>query len=316
MDARVAATPPDGNPVAARLDRQVTLPSGRRLGVAEFGCEDGYPVIACHGAPASRLMFEVADEAARALSIRLIAFDRPGYGLSPLDYGATLLSRTEVFAGLPDALGLEQFALIGVSGGAPYATALAAHLGDRVSALGLISPLGPVADLARRSAPAPIHLSTTQRAFFLDLPNHPWLLRANAEIAMRGFRAMPRVFAGLFTHLLPATDGAIISRPRVAESMIAMTLEATRNGMAGGIADIEIYGEPWHVDFSAITAPAVLWQGLADPVVPVEVALGLGALIPECRIERIEDGGHFWVYDNITSTLQTVLDLAAIEGRA
>ncbi len=78
--------------------RLVTLRSGRRLGVVSYGDPDGLPVLALHGAPASRLMFDVADAPARACGVRLIAFDRPGYGLSPLDYGATLKSRTEVFA--------------------------------------------------------------------------------------------------------------------------------------------------------------------------------------------------------------------------
>lgn len=306
----VAVSPPG---VASRL---VTLRSGKRLGVAEFGTPDGLPLLAFHGAPASRLMFDVADDAARQLGLRLIAFDRPGYGLSPLDYGATLASRTEIFAELPDALGLDRFAIIGVSGGGPYAVAMAARLGRRIRALGLVSPLGPVADVASRSVNDPLHLSMAHRMFFLDLPRHTWMLRFNAEIAARTFRAAPRMVASTFLHLLPEVDREILNRPEVSHSMIEMTLEATRHGISGGIADLEIYGEPWHVDYGAISAPSLLWQGLADAIVPVAVSLRLGTLIAGCKVERIAHAGHFWIYDKIAEVLGAVHDTIAAEAGA
>ena len=293
--------------------RIVTLRSRRRLGVAEFGDPDGVPVLAFHGAPASRLMFDVADATARRCGLRLIAFDRPGYGLSPLDYGASLQSRTEMFAELPDALGLDRFALLGISGGGPYAVALAARLGQRVTALGLVSPLGPVADVADRSLPNRVPMSAAHRAFFLDLPRHPWVLRANAQVAVRSFRAAPKFFASMFTHLTADTDRSILARPEVMDSMIAMTLEATRYGVAGGVADLEIYGEPWHVDYDAITASARVWQGTADTIVPPAAAYKLAKLVPKCTLTRIKGAGHFWIYDAIPDVLSELPRLAAQE---
>ena len=296
---------------AASHGQIVTLRSGRRLGVVMYGNPDGLPVLALHGAPASRLMFDVADAPARACGVRLIAFDRPGYGLSPLDYGATLKTRTEVFAELPDALGLNQFSILGVSGGGPYAVALAAHLGDRVSGLALVSPLGPVADVTYRSAPEPVSISYSHRVFFLDLPRHPWLLRANAEVAIRSFRAAPRFFASAFAHLLPKADREIVAREEVVRSMIDMTLEATCHGIQGGIADLEIYSEPWHVDYAKVTARSRLWQGSEDAIVPAHVALELGRLIPGCEITRLDGAGHFWIYDTIPDLLKGVVQLSS-----
>lgn len=290
--------------------RVIILGNGRRIGVAEFGAPDGIPVLAFHGAPASRLMFDVAHLAARDQGIRLIAFDRPGYGLSPLDYGATLKSRTETFHGLAEALGLDRFSVLGISGGGPYAVALAAELGRRVQALALVSPLGPVADVATRASEERVELTVAQRAFFLDLPRHPWVLRINAEIASRSFHAAPKLVATTFVHLLPKVDQVILARPEVSKSLIAMTLEAIRHGIGGGIADLEIYGEEWHVDFSAITAKARLWQGDADTIVPIAVAERLGQLIPGCEVTKVAGGGHFWVYDAIADLLGAVHRLA------
>lgn len=304
MDAKVS----EGTGASSRV---VTLRTGRRLGVVTFGDPDGLPVLALHGAPASRLMFDVADKAARDLGVRLIAFDRPGYGLSPLDYGATLKRRAETFAELPDALGLDRVSLLGVSGGGPYAVAMAERLGARVAGLALVSPLGPVADVAMRSVPDPVALSMAQRTLFLDLTRHPWVLRVNGEIAVRSFRVAPKLFASAFAHLLPDVDRAIVSRDEVAHSMIAMTLEATCHGILGGIADLEIYGEPWNVDYAAITAPSVLWQGTADTIVPPQVAFRLGAMLPNCTVNRIDGAGHFWIYDAIPDVLSSLIALSS-----
>ena len=136
-----ASTVPQGGD-ALTLD----LPSGQRLGFARYGFPGGTPLIAFHGAPACRLMFASADEPARRLGLEIIAPDRPGYGLSPLDADPTLESRTDQNVALVDALGLDRFAVIGVSGGAPYAVALAARLGSRVTNLALVSPMGPIAE--------------------------------------------------------------------------------------------------------------------------------------------------------------------------
>ncbi len=310
-------------------DRLVRLPSGRRLGIAEYGDPDGLPVLAFHGAPASRVMFDVTDQDARRLGLRIIAVDRPGYGLSPLDYGATLARRTDAFAELVDMYGLDRLAVLGVSGGGPYAVALAARLGSRIDALALISPLGPIAEIDHRSRSGASHvgngsaaatangqhnghdheatkLSFGHRAFFLDLAKHSWVLRINAEIAMRSFRAAPNFFAHTFAHLLPEADRNVVADPEVSRSIVDMTMEATRTGIGGGIADLEIYSEPWQVDYAAITARSKIWQGLDDLIVPVGASLHLGELIQGCQVQRMPGAGHFWIYRQIGAVLGEV----------
>jgi pimeloyl-ACP methyl ester carboxylesterase len=101
---------------------------GRKLGYAEFGDPDGAPVIALHGTPGSRLMFALADQAARERGLRLIAPERPGYGLSDAKDFPTLHDAAADIISLADSLNLKDFALIGVSGGGPFAIAAAGCL--------------------------------------------------------------------------------------------------------------------------------------------------------------------------------------------
>ena len=125
-------------------ERVISLPDGRLMGYAEYGDPQGVPVVGFHGTPGSRLMFRVADGAARELGIRLIAPERPGFGISSYQRGRTLADHSRDVGLLADQLGIERFAIAGVSGGGPYATACAALFPERVTGLALVSPVGPV----------------------------------------------------------------------------------------------------------------------------------------------------------------------------
>lgn len=288
-----------GDPTAEILQ----LPDGRSIGLATFGDPAGYPVLAFHGTPASRLMYRKGDAAARRYGLKLIAPDRPGFGLSSLDENPTLASRTEMHVGLADALGLDRFAVLGVSGGAPYATALASRLGDRVAALALVSPMGPVADYVAAGEP---RLPMLQRRFFLKLSQRAWLVRPGAALGVAGFRAAPRLFSKVFKTGLGGDDSRILSDPGVLDGLIEMTQEAVRSGGGGAVADFAIFGQPWPVDYAAITAPATLWAGTADRVVPLPVCRYLAARIPHCRLIVLPGAAHFWILEHAADVLGQV----------
>lgn len=71
-------------------DSCLTLSDGRVLGYAQYGDSKGKPVIYCHGFPASRLEGRLIDAAAKRLGARILAIDRPGYGLSEFQLGRRL----------------------------------------------------------------------------------------------------------------------------------------------------------------------------------------------------------------------------------
>lgn len=292
---------------------------GRTVGLARYGADRGLPVLALHGAPASRLMFDVADIPAKALGLTLYCPERPGYGLTPPDPTPTLTSRSDQLVGVADALGLERFALLGVSGGAPYAVAMAARLGERVAALGLVSPMGPVAEFAAAERHGDIdpsigRLARGHRIFFLVMPKRKRFVSMQAALGARAFKAAPKAFAMVFAKLLSKADAKVLQQPHVEASLIAMTLEAIRQGAGGGVADLEIFSREWGVDYSAVRTPVVLWQGTADRIVPSAVSVWLSGLIPNCRLERLEGAGHFWVYDHVADVLGTLAGVARSNG--
>ena len=58
------------------------LDDGRALGFAEYGEPDGAPIMYLHGMPGSRLDPALLDEEYRRIGVRVVAIERPGYGLS------------------------------------------------------------------------------------------------------------------------------------------------------------------------------------------------------------------------------------------
>src|SRR5438309_1811387 len=115
----------------ARLNQTIKLRDGRTLAYAEYGDPAGTPVIFFHGTPGSRLMAAPAwkDE---SLGLRIIAPDRPGFGLSTYRPNRTILNWASDVAELADALKLDKFIVAGVSGGGPHSLACAHELPDRV----------------------------------------------------------------------------------------------------------------------------------------------------------------------------------------
>jgi pimeloyl-ACP methyl ester carboxylesterase len=290
---------PSPDPTAQNLE----LADGRHVGYAVYGDPAGVPVLALHGAPACRLMFAIADAPARRLGLRLIAPDRPGYGLTPMDAAPSLTKRAGWLHDFADAFGLGRFGILGISGGAPYSVALAARLGSRIVGLALVSPMGPVADYAATPQSAHDPIAFWQRRFFLHLAKRTWLTEPFGSLGSRLFCASPDTFSGWVPRLAGAADASILSQTYVRERMIPMTVEAFRQGALGATSDLEIFSQPWGVDYGKVVAPSMLWQGTADTVVPPVAAYHLAGLLPRCRLNRIEGAGHFWVFNHVDAVL-------------
>jgi pimeloyl-ACP methyl ester carboxylesterase len=105
--------------VHSREGAQLVLRDGRRLGYAQYGQPDGEPIVYFHGHPGSRLEARLAHEPAAAPGLRVIALDRPGYGLSDFLPGRAITDWPADVTAAADALGIGRFSVAGASGGGP-----------------------------------------------------------------------------------------------------------------------------------------------------------------------------------------------------
>ncbi len=293
---------------AAQGDRAtltMSLADGRILGYGEYGAPDGAPVLGFHGTPGSRLMFRIAHRPALEAGVRLIAPDRPGFGVSSPHPGRSLASCAFDMAEFADRLGLSRFAVAGVSGGGPYAAACAAFLRERISALALVSPVGPMCRPEMTQKIGPGHYFA-----FQVMPRVPPLSALVCGAGRAAFLHAPALIYAFLLRRASQADRRVLSRQDVRRNLLEGVAEGCRPGLGATMQELAIFARPWNVPFRDITAAATLWQGLSDRNVPVSAALRLGALIPGCRVETIPDAGHYWIFENMSAVLGAVSDAA------
>ncbi|KAJ5748987.1 uncharacterized protein N7511_010683 [Penicillium nucicola] len=116
------------------------LPDGRILGYAEYGPETGYPLIYLHGYSQCRYEGSVIENVLHRHGIRMVAPDRPGFGLSTNQPNRRIADWPDDVQALAGHLGLSRFALMGGSGGGPYILACAHALPhEMMSAVGILA---------------------------------------------------------------------------------------------------------------------------------------------------------------------------------
>jgi pimeloyl-ACP methyl ester carboxylesterase len=265
----------------------IRLRDGRFLGYSEYGAPEGRPILYFHGLPASRLEAALTDRAALRLGIRIVAPDRPGFGRTDFQPGRTLTAWPEDVGQLVDALGLQRFAVLGVSGGGPCAVACACLMPQRLTAVGLIGSLGPVArpELARA-------LKWPARLSFFLARRWPEIARwLYAEPAGRLLRLRPM----LALHLLQvaAPDKPVLKRIDIRNILQDSIREAFRCGGRGALEELRLYASEWGLDLARIDCPVHLWHGEQDRTVPVIMGRHLAATIPDCRARFYWEEGHF-----------------------
>ena len=264
------------------------LKDGRRLAYAEYGAVEGRPVFYFHGFPGSRLEAVLAAAAAARLGIRLIAVDRPGYGRSDDLPGRHLSDWPADVAALADALGLKDFGILGVSGGAPFALACAYALNERVELLSLVCPLGPLGDPALSfQLPRPLRgaLAGSQR--------FPGFSRWLGDKLLRLTCRYPEGILRALLLVAPPEDRALFRDAGIFSTMAQSLREALSQKGRGVSADMAIYRAAWDFPLSELNLPVRLWHGTADRTVPRVLVDHLGASLPHCRSRLIPDEGHF-----------------------
>lgn len=271
----------------ARVEQTVRLADGRQLGYAEFGDPNGRPVLYFHGSPGSRLEGRLSGPEAERRGIRIIAPDRPGFGLSDPKPGRRIPEWPDDVVELADALGLERFAAMGGSGGGPYAAACALRTPERLTAAGIVCGVGPfdVPDATRG-------MGRQNRLIFGLARRAPWLLGLFLLPMTRGLQGDPEKLLRRMSRALPEPDVAALRQPGALETFAASSREALRQGTSAALEELVLYTKPWGFRLEDIRMPVHLWQGELDRNVSPEMSRYQARTIPDCKATFYADEGH------------------------
>lgn len=265
---------------------EVRRADGRVIAVEVAGDPGATPVLLCHGLADSRLAAQWFEQAARELGLCVIAADRPGIGGSDARPLAQVADWAEDAALVLDALRVDSAALLGISGGGPYAAACAARIPGRVRGLLLVAALG--------LPQWPTDGMAAGERLSLVLASHAptfggWSLGRLAALA----RHRPELFLRLAATAQPDADIRALREPGAQESFLAGYLEAFRHGSWGVAQDLRLLTRPWGYELGSITAPTRVHHGDADRTVPVQHAVLYAGAIPGAQLQIHHGHGHF-----------------------
>ncbi len=272
------------------VDRTVSLPDGRRLGIAEYGDPRGTPVLAFHGLPGSRLQRHPDPSIPVALRARMLHLERPGFGRSDPHASRTLLTWATDVQHVCDELGLDRVRVAGVSAGAPYALACAATLGARVIRTAVVSGVGPPGS-------TPASRSLFIRAGMALALRAQWSIRPFVLAASSLARRAPERYVDAVAARMNAADREILARPAVRAMFAEDLREAFAQSGAAFAQDLALIAAPWPFDPARIDSPVALWHGDADRMIPRAGAEALARIVPHASFHRVPGAGHFLAFD-------------------
>ena len=278
----------------------------RTVRVRTAGDPDGFPVVYFHGTPGSRLDLAFGDELVGAAGVRLISFDRPGYGgSSAAPFG--LLSVADDALRVADQLGVAQFAPLGLSGGGPFALATGLVAGARVARIGVASGAGPFQEVPG-ALDGLSEIDAKAEALLPGNPTEAAVIFASyfepiTEALRQGDDAVRAVFEGA----LSARDKELFADPLLGGSLIASIREGLRHGAEGAAWDNVAWVGAWEIDPGAISTPVLLWYGDEDLMATPANAHWLDDHLPEARLVMRPGVGHFGIFEHLPEMLSELI---------
>ena len=274
---------------------RLQLPDGRDLAYDD-GDPNGVPVLLFHGAPGSRLFRPRGSETAAA-GVRLITFDRPGYGLSdPVETPShTGVARDALT--LMESLGIAWFSTVAWSGGGPAAVATARRAPDQVTSVALVSAPGPLDEVPGAwKALGDYRRPTAEMA-----RREPHRAVRSVARHMEPFLADPISFLGRGN----GPDAPIRADAELGPMLTAQVTEALRPGPNGIAADLITMWLPWEFPLCEIAVPTTVFHGALDRHNESD-ARTYADQIPDARLVVWPEAGHLGILSHWPEVLAAV----------
>jgi pimeloyl-ACP methyl ester carboxylesterase len=273
----------------SRTEQTLQLPDGRTLGFAEYGSPEGQVLVYCQGFPSSRL--EAAALAAHAAEahVRVLSLDRPGFGRSSFHEGRSLLDWPHDLVAVTEHLGIERFAVVGASGGAPYALACAQQIPARLLSCGMVSGIAPV-------ALGTIDTNWQDRLVVFLVRRTPWLLPPLFGAMARSFRDEKHARAAMSKTMrrMGPPDREALPAHDLVDVLAASARETYRQGGRGAVYEARLYARDWGYRLEDVTfQPLYLWHGARDTYAPIGRARAVAGKLATCQATYYPDEGHF-----------------------
>jgi pimeloyl-ACP methyl ester carboxylesterase len=257
-----------------------------------------------HGTPGSRVGPVPRGRVLYELGVRLISFDRPGYGGSDRMASRLVADVAADVLAIANHLEIEQFAVIGRSGGGPHALACAAMLPDRVTRAGVLVSIAPQEseglDWYAGMAESNIREFTTAAAA-------PQSLIEELALTAAKIKADPLSHVATLGPELPEADRRVVADTGIRTLLAENFAEALRHSAAGWIDDALAFCSPWGFNLSDIKVPVLLWHGEDDVFSPAAHARWMAGQIPNAELLVRPGTAHFGALEVVPDILSWLI---------
>jgi pimeloyl-ACP methyl ester carboxylesterase len=282
--------------IAPPADRTVVTPDGRRLTYTVSGPDGALPIVVHHGTPGSANASQDWLRVTAAAGLRLVTYERPGYGGSDRLPGRTVADAAKDVAVILDAIGADVCITEGRSGGGPHALACAALLPDRVLAAASVAGVAPyVADGGAAGLSLDAWLAgmgqDNVEEFGAALEGEA-VLRPWIEAQLPALRSADRdTVVDAMATLLPPVDLAALTG-EFAQDTVTSFARGLATSPDGWIDDDFAFTQAWGFDLNTFTVPVAIWQGSVDLMVPYTHGQWLAGHVPGAEVHLLEGEGH------------------------
>jgi pimeloyl-ACP methyl ester carboxylesterase len=282
----------------------IDLPDGRTLAYEEWGDATGPLVFRLHGTPGSRLTRHPDPALWSSHGVRVVTFDRAGFGDSTRLAGRRVVAVADDVAALADSLAADQFFVMGVSGGGPHALACAALLPERV--LGC----APVCCAAHHTDAEAELLLPTNREGYLRYKQAGWTAIAEFLGPIREqLLGEPAVVVQQLFARAPPSDRAWLANPAFQAIFREATGLSLRRGVEGWADDTTaLLDDEWGFDPGEIRSPVHFWHAALDNAVRLTATQRLKDSCPGAELTLWPHEGHL---GSLTHEGEVISDLLA-----
>jgi pimeloyl-ACP methyl ester carboxylesterase len=280
---------------------------GRKLFYHDHAPENSETIIFFHGVPSDHSSVLSLPGFPFIENFRIILLDRPGYGESNSDKRMGYSRLKDDIEELTKHLGIEQFYVEGVSGGAPWALGVAVNLSNKVKGVVLVSPMGPLTDEVMKQ------INKVNRNVYKVARSFPFLMRIN--VATIGFilRHFPEWYLKKMDVKMSSADIRDIKKPGILNILKNTFLNSVKQTSFGMYQDVINQAMPYDFDISRINCPVVIFQSEEDYSTPKAVGDYYKEQIKNSKIHHIEDAGHLWHCFHMSKILkQSIAEIDAM----
>lgn len=292
-----------------QLNQSLSLRDGRVLGYAEYGSPTGFPLVYFHGFPSSRLEGWGLGSIPYRHGLRVIVPDRPGFGLSSFQPGRRISDWPADVQALASHLGLSRFAILGASGGGPYAVACARGLPhDMLSAVGVLAGSGPWVAGTQ-------DVTMSRRLTSLAATHWPAAFEGVSNILVGMLRSI--VTTGPVTRWLDnwidsmkrgeEDEDGDISTQESRDRLIKTSLEAFTQGTGAFVQESRLLSHDWGFHLEDVTYDKVrIWHGTRDTNAPVGMIRYMAERLPHCVLHEFDEN-HYAMGHHIEEVLSELI---------